>query len=61
MVNAFDIAEPFLPEEEPFELRPERRIIRNRKTMVGLPMVSWRQEVRSQSRINSAAQGKVRK
>lgn len=55
MVNAI---EPFVSEEEPFELRPERRIIRNRHTMVGLPVVTWRQEVRQQRDINAAA-GKV--
>lgn len=55
MVNAI---EPFVEEEQPFELRSERRIIRGRKTMVGLPAVTWRQEVRQQRDINAAA-GKV--
>jgi hypothetical protein len=53
--------EPFVSEEQPFLLRPERRIIRNRHTMVGLPVVTWRQEVRPQQHINAAAQGKVSK
>lgn len=59
MVKAIEAIELFICEEEPFELRPERRIIRNRHTMVGLPAVTWRQEVRPQQHINAAAQGKV--
>ena len=53
--------EPFVTEAEPFLLRPERRIIRNRHTMVGLPVVTWHQEMRPQQHINAEAQGKVSK
>lgn len=44
-------------EEPVFDLVPERRLIKNRRTMVGLPRVTWHQGARSQAEINAAAIG----
>lgn len=44
-------------EELVFDLVAERRLIKNRRTMVGLPRVNWRREPRAQSEINAEAVG----
>jgi hypothetical protein len=44
-------------EELVFDLVAERRLIKNRRTMVGLPRVTWHRESRTQSELNAEAIG----
>lgn len=44
-------------EELVFDLVPERRLIKNRRTMVGLPRVNWYRQPLAQSELNAEAIG----